>query len=222
MAKFTAELDPLDSPWDDYPGPTDTKVRDAEWTKISSDFTNVSWATFLQCILIPHLQTGYREGITAGKESALQSGFDTGFADIGTPIGHELGVLRGTSSAILSFLASQPAIAQKHNVIVEARDIAVHLSNVRFSDIVPRDLDAEEHARQHLLSDTKDIVTNEELVERRNMEGLEDMLTRLTPGTSEEKVGKGQGGRPTIDDVKRLKERLETLCRGVGLDIDWS
>jgi hypothetical protein len=173
---------------------------------------------FSDPILIPNMQAGYREGITAGKESALQSGFDTGFADIGAPLGRELGVLRGTSSAVLSFVTSSPANALKNNVIAEARDIAAQLSNVRFSDIAPRDLDAEEHARQHLLSDPEDIVTNEELMEKRQVEGLEDMLSKLTAGGS---GGMGQG-RPTMDDVRRLKDRLETLCREVGLNLDWS
>jgi hypothetical protein len=37
---------------------------------------------------------GYREGITAGKESALQEGFDTGFASVGAPLGRDIGFIR--------------------------------------------------------------------------------------------------------------------------------
>ncbi|EPQ31000.1 uncharacterized protein PFL1_01189 [Pseudozyma flocculosa PF-1] len=38
---------------------------------------------------------GYREGITAGKLSTLQAGFDHGFSEVGAPIGRALGQLRG-------------------------------------------------------------------------------------------------------------------------------
>lgn len=53
------------------------------------------------------------------------------------------------------------------------------------------------------------------------MEELEDMLTELTAGRSGRRLKK-QSGRPTMDDVRRLKDRLEMLCREVGFDVDWS
>ncbi|KAH9172071.1 hypothetical protein EDB89DRAFT_1967542 [Lactarius sanguifluus] len=57
---------------------------------------------------------GYRDGISSGKEAALQEGFDVGFARTGAPRGRELGVLRGLAAALLlhlsrSSLAAQPA-----------------------------------------------------------------------------------------------------------------
>lgn len=59
-------------------------------------------------ILYYLLQAGYREGITAGKEEALQEGFDAGFAEFGAPVGKEIGVLRGMSAALLVFLDKYP------------------------------------------------------------------------------------------------------------------
>ncbi|TFY74295.1 hypothetical protein EWM64_g9718 [Hericium alpestre] len=94
MAYHLDIADPVissESPWED-----DTtavpQAHEAEWAKLSSDFTN----------------SGYREGITAGKEDALQEGFDAGFAEVGVPLGQELGLLRGLASALQSFLAPMP------------------------------------------------------------------------------------------------------------------
>ncbi|KAF7968652.1 hypothetical protein HWV62_9787 [Athelia sp. TMB] len=123
------------------------------------------------------MQTGYREGISAGKESALQEGFDAGFAEVGVPLGHELGLMRGVASAINSFLAGS---SEDDGMVSEAREISSLLSNIRFTDIAPRDLEAEEHARQHLDNDGDALDENEELEAKRKMEQLEDMLSQLT------------------------------------------
>lgn len=53
------------------------------------------------------LQTGYREGITAGKLSTLQQGFDQGFNEVGASLGRQLGALRGQLAALL-LLTSSP------------------------------------------------------------------------------------------------------------------
>ncbi|KAI4521852.1 hypothetical protein K523DRAFT_275728 [Schizophyllum commune Tattone D] len=190
------------SPWDEVADSTTT--RDAEWAKLSSDFTNA----------------GYREGITAGKESALQEGFDSGFADVGAPLGRELGLLRGMASALLSFLSSQAAntaTAENEGAIAEVRDISRQLAHIRLTDIAPRDLEAEAHAKEHLqLEEDEDLVTDDELVEKRKMEALEDQLARLTSGA----MGGGSGeARPTADDVRRLKGRLDNLCGLMGLAV---
>ncbi|KAL1723937.1 hypothetical protein EV715DRAFT_260564 [Schizophyllum commune] len=196
----------LDSPWDEVADSTTT--RDAEWAKLSSDFTNA----------------GYREGITAGKESALQEGFDSGFADVGAPLGRELGLLRGMASALLSFLSSQSANAgtdsanaENEGAIAEVRDISRQLAHIRLTDVAPRDLEAEAHAKEHLqLEEEDDLVTDDELVEKRKMEALEDQLAKLTSGA----MGGGSvEARPTADDVRRLKGRLDDLSRLMGLAV---
>ncbi|CBQ68287.1 conserved hypothetical protein [Sporisorium reilianum SRZ2] len=51
--------------------------------------------------------TGYREGITAGKLSTLQLGFDQGFNEVGATLGRQVGVLRGQVAALL--LLTSPA-----------------------------------------------------------------------------------------------------------------
>ncbi|KAI0335828.1 hypothetical protein GY45DRAFT_1239813 [Cubamyces sp. BRFM 1775] len=194
-----------------------TVLRDSEWAKISSDFTNA----------------GYREGITAGKESALQQGFDEGFAQVGAPIGRELGILRGLCSALIAFLTRpQGSTTSPEPTLSEVREIAKQLAEVRFSDIAPPDLEALAHAKEHLDSaamdadeDAADLTDpaklNEEIKEKRDMEGLEDLMKQMNAGG-----GSGSGSavqaRPKAEDVARLKERLLGIAQGLGMSLQWS
>ncbi|KAG7447322.1 uncharacterized protein BT62DRAFT_892270 [Guyanagaster necrorhizus] len=183
----------MDSDWDEEVT-SDLHAGEAEWTKMSSEFTN----------------TGYREGITAGKEAALQEGFDAGFAQVGVPIGHELGLLRGIASVLAAFLSSATDQGQE-----EARSISSALSSIRFSDIAPRDLEAEEHAREHLEDGAPEL---EEIDEKKKMEDLEDMLNRLSAGKSL----RADEARPTLEDLQHLRERLKNLMERLGLDVERS
>lgn len=164
-------------------------------------------------ILIPHdmlhilkitfYQAGYREGITAGKEAHLQEGFDTAFASVGVPLGRQLGLLRGLTSSLVSFLSTTAS-----PLLPEARLIATRLSEFRLSDIAPRDLEAEQHAREHLEDAANE---NEEIANKRNIESLEDMMANMNAET--EKI------RPTTDDLQMIKGELEELCARSGLDV---
>ncbi|KAF8630078.1 hypothetical protein AX17_005476 [Amanita inopinata Kibby_2008] len=196
----------LDSPWADE---QDHHIaQENEWLKISSGFINA----------------GYREGITAGKESALQEGFDAGFAQVGAPLGQELGILRGIASALISLLSSaslpppcQSPMSSPGMTLAEARDIAAELANVRYTDIAPPDLEAEAHAREHLQDGDDgraDAGLPEELMEKRRVEKLEDMLANMATG--DEKAGTR---RPTADEVRNLGERLYALCTAVGINL---
>ncbi|PFH49288.1 hypothetical protein AMATHDRAFT_148015 [Amanita thiersii Skay4041] len=197
----------LDSPWADTDREDHDIARKNEWSKLSSDFTNA----------------GYREGITAGKESAIQEGFDSGFAQVGAPIGRELGMLRGIASALIDILVSlstrsalyQPTTVSYDLMLADARDIASQLVKVRFTDIAPPDLEAEAHAREHLESlYDAEISVPEELAERREMENLEDMLAGMGTGVETKEVK-----RLSTDDVRRLKERLYSLCGVMGISM---
>ncbi|KAH9022315.1 hypothetical protein EDB85DRAFT_1996236 [Lactarius pseudohatsudake] len=79
---------------------------DKQWTDLSTNFTNA----------------GYRDGISSGKEAALQEGFNVGFARTGASRGRELGVLRGLAAALLLHLsrsspAAQPAQTQVREIV---------------------------------------------------------------------------------------------------------
>lgn len=117
--------------------------------------------------------------------------------------------MRGAISAIASFLSSQ---GQGESAALRtAREISSLLASVRFSDIVPVDYEAEQHAREHLDADDP-IGQNEELLQKREVEGLEDMLQKLT--TSPE--NNPSQSRPTREDVVRMKEHILALNTQLG------
>ncbi|KAG6895864.1 hypothetical protein C0992_011963 [Termitomyces sp. T32_za158] len=194
----------MDTPWDETRDNVAAwqETRDAEWMKMSSEFTDA----------------GYREGITIGKEASVQEGFDAGFATIGAPLGRDLGLIRGQSFALLSFLTSESSItlglseSAKEALVYEARNIVSLLGNVRFSDIEPRDLEAEKHAREHLEAEGQELEVHEDIENRRQMENVEDMLAGLsTRGNA------NPPGRPTMKDVANLKARLHALTSQLKL-----
>ncbi|KAG6829033.1 hypothetical protein H0H87_012820 [Tephrocybe sp. NHM501043] len=197
----------MDTPWDESHDAETAwdGTRDAEWAKMSSEFTDA----------------GYREGITAGKEAFVQEGFDAGFANVGAPLGRDLGLIRGQSSALLSFLISAPATAlgipedAKEASVKEAREIASQLGNIRYSDIEPRDLEAEQHAKEHLEAEGQEMEVHEDIEKRKQMETVEDMLAGLSASGDA-----NAPERPTMEDVINLRARLQMLVSGLGLRCD--
>ncbi|KAI0269974.1 hypothetical protein BC834DRAFT_967685 [Gloeopeniophorella convolvens] len=191
---------PDDSPWADADSTsTTTPHADAEWAQLSNAFTNA----------------GYRDGITAGKESALQEGFDAGFARTGVPLGRALGLLRGLAAALP---AAHPPLAPA------ARAAAAALADVRWADIAPRDAEAEAHAREHLAELSGDAMEgtsaeelNDEIAQRRGVERLEDAMAALGAPSTSTNSAPAQA-RPTLDDVRAVQTRLALLLRDAGLD----
>ncbi|KAH8984428.1 hypothetical protein EDB92DRAFT_1950790 [Lactarius akahatsu] len=102
-----------ESPWVEDDNAPSHHVE-AEWAGLSTNFTTA----------------GYRDGISSGKEAALQEGFDAGFARTGAPRGRELGVLRGLAAALLLHLSrSSPAVEPAQ---MRIREIVDKLAAVRF------------------------------------------------------------------------------------------
>ncbi|KAJ3043840.1 hypothetical protein HK097_001652 [Rhizophlyctis rosea] len=97
-----------DDIWDDDSSMTDTQYdRDLaarEWNKLQD----------------VHGMAGYREGMTDGKEQALQSGFDSGFSE-GAIVGMEIGRLRGLLSTLIQ-LYTQTTLRPPHNPTPEQRN----------------------------------------------------------------------------------------------------
>jgi hypothetical protein len=182
------------------------------------------------------IQAGYREGITAGKEDALQEGFDAGFAQAGTPRGRELGLLRGLASAFLIHLSRsqaqvarararpQPQQTQTQDqpeerdeekaaaaalLLPAVREIVEALASVRFADIAPPPPAEEvEHVRAHAAEEGKK--------KSEEMEGeAEGEVAREPTGLTS-----SAGSKVTIEDVRALRVRLEALLCQVGLKVD--
>jgi len=87
------------------------------------------------------------------------------------------------------------------------------LSDVRLSDIALKG-EGETGDRD---DESSGLVSDEALVERREVEGLEDMLASMSAG-SDRRVGVG---RPAMDEMKQLRKALEELCVKVGLEVDF-
>lgn len=114
-------------------------------------------------IIDARTQAGYREGITAGKEEALQEGFDTGFAEHGAPSGRDVGTLRGVAAALLFYIhntptSMNPTSAQAERTLdpeqqakqkPQIQAIVNELATLKLVDLLPPDLDALNHAKDH-------------------------------------------------------------------------
>ena len=129
----------------------------------------------------------------------------------------------------MTFIDS-PQPLQPSEILAEAlkeiRAISAQLSDIRFSDIVPRDLEAEAHAREHLADGEGDLPVNEldengtvqdeETVEKKKMEQLEDMMSSF--GTNP--APNSNLPRPGPEDVKAIHVRLLNVARVLGLELD--
>jgi len=168
-----------ESPWVDDNDPP-SHHAEAEWTSLSTNFTTA----------------GYRDGISTGKEAALQEGFDAGFARTGAPRGHELGVLRGLATTLFLHLTrSSPGSAVElgqAQVQARVREIVGKLAAVRFADLVPPN---EEATVLH--------------------EADPDALCATTNDSGSMKEVRGQSS--FTDDLRPLRAQLETLLLESGL-----
>ena len=166
--------------------------------------------------LLHKSQAGYREGITAGKEGALQEGFDTGFAQTGGPLGRELGLLRGVASALLLHLSRhlEPEPESGSGTSANVREIVDALAAIRFADIAPppplHEEEAEGHTHSHCVEDLKS--------GRDDEDGGREEGEETTP-RSPRSDGLGSVVT-TIEDVRALRVKLETLLCESGLKID--
>ena len=130
-------------------------------------------------------------------------------------------MLRGFAAALLSFLTSSTSSAgldARPALVQEARAVVSDLNNIRFSDIAPPDLEAEQHAREHFEAEgaarDEEVVRNEELQLKRDVEGLEDMMKGLSAGS----VQPAQvSQRPTREDVTKLVARLRALSSALDV-----
>lgn len=163
-------------------------------------------------------QAGYREGISAGRASTVQAGFDEGYSVHGAPLGRELGQLRGLANGLLVLLTSaaiplpQPpswasSTSGKDAAVEAARDLVRRLGKLRVQDVAPPDEEAERHAREH----GEDALLPPELQEKREMESLEDGLEAILSSGSARQT---PNGRLEMDACRNT---LQELLGQVGL-----
>ncbi|KAH8112035.1 hypothetical protein DFH11DRAFT_532854 [Phellopilus nigrolimitatus] len=159
------------------------EIASREWSRMSDQFTSA----------------GYREGITAGKESALQGGFDRGFADVGAPVGRHVGNLRGLAAGLLSFLdssrhqCSQACETGALPLHDDLRSIVERLSRIHFADLEPPDTEALEHALEHSKNDNG------------------DPRVQVNVDTKADRSG--------LSELTHLRENLAEIVKRLGLDV---
>ncbi|KIM31121.1 hypothetical protein M408DRAFT_327412 [Serendipita vermifera MAFF 305830] len=154
------------------------------WNNLQETFTN----------------SGYREGITAGKENALQEGFDEGFASIGAPLGRQLGTLRGTVNALQAYSQQpKPSTSSEESMVFSShlRGLSQRLARIRLTDLAPRDLQAEAHAREH-----RDI----------EAEGTDDALAKaiMELDTSDKPNG--------AQELAAIQEEVQAILQKLGFE----
>jgi hypothetical protein len=174
-------------------------------------------------------QAGYREGITKGRATTLQSGFDQGFNSVGAPIGRRLGILRGLASALVSFLTSTstsssssllPPSTEKDELVRRARELVKRLATIRLEDLAPPDTEAEQHAREHAEAhgEVPDLVPSK-LQEHATMDSLERAFDSLAQNDPSAAAAAAQAdskkGEQLLQECAQL---LRSLLRDTGLE----
>lgn len=137
----------------------------------------------------------------------MQEGFDESFAQVGAPLGREIGSLRGIASAAFGLLSSQMSHAGSD--VLERRrseiqNIIGSLGRIHLEDLASKDLQAEEHMRKHLDPGTSsDAVVSYE-VDRHNVAATKSENNQI---------------KPAVEEVDRLRSRLSNLLQEIGLKI---
>ncbi|WVR04608.1 hypothetical protein IAU60_001618 [Kwoniella sp. DSM 27419] len=152
-----------------------------EYTRLSNKFSDA----------------GYREGITDGKLSTLQQGFDQGFAQ-SVPLSRRVGMVRGRAAALLAVITTGPAPKPSHasaDLEDTTRTIIRRLGVLRRDEVLAEDQERIEHERdEHPEGEGFEL----EPTDQRDMEGLEKSLGLMG--------GKGDGA---VEDGEVVLARLE-------------
>ncbi|TIB81278.1 NAD(P)-binding protein [Wallemia mellicola] len=179
-----------DDVWGGSDDELENKQRDKDWNKLEDRF----------------MDEGYREGISYGKEAHLQPGFDEGYTT-GVGYGREFGRLRAFANQTLSHLTNIQASPEQ---LERCRSLVSNIGRVSAHQILPKDIEAIEHAKEHEEEDrkqksTSNVTFEEELGgERGRQRGVEQLADEL------DRLGKAKlDGRETLDELwGELKEIL--------------
>ncbi|OWZ33002.1 hypothetical protein C356_05559 [Cryptococcus neoformans c45] len=156
---------------------------------------------------------GYREGITDGKLSTLQQGFDEAFAQ-SVSLSRRMGALRGRAAALLAFAKASSSSSSPTSVPIlnsishsqqalldDLHDYIKQLSSIRRSEVLPEDLERIAHEREDhaaASASTSNGVFELDTTDEREMESLEKSL---------EMFGSASGTKANQDDEKEEEEK---------------
>jgi len=179
----------MDEDWLDPPNPLIPAGSHADpisaqnWERITTKYADV----------------GYREGISEGKLSSLQEGFDGSFRT-SVPLVRRLGRLRGMVGGLLGYTLGLGE--GKEQMIKMIRELNSDLGRLKMGDVLPVDQEAMDHAKEHLGDDNEDLPR----------EGKEmDELMSAFDGAKVEVAGGPAGGEGSVQGRMREQQLLETM-----------
>lgn len=160
-------------------------------------------------------QAGYREGITDGKLSTLQEGFDDSFTSSVSP-SRQLGGMRGRASALLALHTTlRPLPPSASSLLEDLRDLIRDLNKVKRAEVLPIDVEREEHERDEHGGEGDEHAFELEGNEKRDMEGLENALQGLgANGSGTENEGKRE--EELLEDLRMRLEKIELDLKAAG------
>lgn len=200
------------------------QISEQEYLKLSQRYSDVRLENLLLTASSPPQiyltrapftpQAGYRDGIAKGKQSALQKGFDEGF-QLSSPYARQLGSLQGITSSLLALLSTTssakhipPALqtllsdrATKDEIIANLRELVQALGKLEEGDVVPVDLEAEAHVREH-----EEEGMSDEMVQKREMKRMEKAMNGLGGGV-QKKLG-----------MLQCQEKLRAVLVKLGME----
>ncbi|WWD21455.1 hypothetical protein CI109_105940 [Kwoniella shandongensis] len=168
-------------------GGAEDPLVDQEYTRLASRYSDA----------------GYREGITDGKLSTLQRGFDESFAQ-SVPLSRQIGNLRGRAAALLSFLTTDPSVGVR---VEDLRELIRELGKLRRDQILPQDEERIAHEREEHDGEAYELDVND----NREMEGLEKSLDLLSGGGNTSATGTNGTKEDGETVLRSLEERLRAL-----------
>jgi hypothetical protein len=186
----------MDDAWlDDGPSVPAGGVGDPmvaqNWNRITTKYSDV----------------GYREGISEGKLSSLQEGFDQSFK-MSVPLVRRLGNLRGAASALLAYMTGMSAT--DYVLVEKVRALISDLGRIKVADVLPVDQEALDHANEHMGDDNEDLP--------REKKELDDLVSAFDVMAGQ-KVDGVAGDRLQREDelLSLLEKRFDALQQSAGL-----
>lgn len=178
------------------PGGSSDPMVQQTWNRLTTRFNDV----------------GYREGISEGKLSSLQEGFDQEF-EKSVPLVRRLGRLRGAVNGLVGYLnvtlaamdSSSDDSARTQALLEETRRMSSLLGKIKMRDILPADQEAIEHAKEHEFNEHED--------EPREKGVMDDLLDAMD-GMGSDKRKEQQEGDVLLS---QLEFKVEEMASAAGI-----
>lgn len=172
---------------------------DQNWERITTKYADV----------------GYREGISEGKLSSLQEGFDQSFKTSVPPV-RRLGRLRGAAAALLAYTTGSKTTSTSTSpdeaLVEKVRALISDLGRIKPSDILPIDQEALDHAKEHVGDEHEDLPR-----EKKELDDLVDAFDVMAGQKVDGVNVAGERVQREAELLSLLEQRFDVLQRSAGL-----